>query len=105
MKHIIIRVDLAEKYIQACMYANKKVHPNQEMTPNQFSEHLVKLSLSLVEFDSCTNSNYWNQLATELMHKSRLISLRFAKIEKRMRMKLWSPFKPFNCLISNLYQV
>ncbi|WP_435433574.1 hypothetical protein [Vibrio tapetis] len=52
MKNLIIGVDLATKEIQVCVYANKKVHSNQEMTPSQFSEYLAKLSPSLFKRDT-----------------------------------------------------
>lgn len=80
MKNLIIGVDLATKEIQVCVYANKKVHSNREMTPSQFSDYLANLSPSLIVFESCAGSNYWNQLATELGHQSRLISPRLVSV-------------------------
>lgn len=79
MKNLIIGVDLAAKVIQVCVYADKKVQSNREMTPKQFSAYLSNLSPSLVVFEACASSNYWNQIATSLGHTSKLISSRLVK--------------------------
>jgi hypothetical protein len=34
MNEIIVDVDLAKKFIQVCIYRNKKVQSNTEMTPD-----------------------------------------------------------------------
>ncbi len=36
MKNTIIGVDLAKEVIQVCMYTNKSVHSNKEVTQNNF---------------------------------------------------------------------
>lgn len=79
MKNLIVGVDLAAKVIQVCVYADKKVQSNREMTPKQFSAYLSNLSPSLVVFEACASSNYWNQIATSLGHTSKLISSRLVK--------------------------
>ncbi|MCG9555860.1 IS110 family transposase, partial [Vibrio sp. Isolate31] len=37
MMKTVAGVDLAKKVIQVCVYANKKVRSNTEMTPNEFT--------------------------------------------------------------------
>lgn len=49
------------------------------MTPKQFSAYLCNLFPSLVVFEACASSNYWNQVATSLGHTSKLISFRLVK--------------------------
>lgn len=46
MNKLRIGVDLAHKLIQVCSSTNNKVHSNNEMTLQQFSEYLVSLSPS-----------------------------------------------------------
>lgn len=76
MKTTIIGVDLATKAIQVCVYTNKKVRSNKELTPQQFSEYLIQQSPSLVVFESCSSSNYWVQFCRSIGHDAKLISTR-----------------------------
>lgn len=79
MRDNIIGVDLALKVIQVCVYTNKKVQFNIEMTPEQFSAYLSTLTPSTIIFEACAGSNYWSQLASRHAHKARLIQ------------KFWTP--------------
>jgi transposase len=74
MMKTIAGVDLAKKVIQVCVYANKKVHSNTEMTPNEFTCWLANSESATVIFEACGTSNYWKQLAVSLGHDARLIS-------------------------------
>lgn len=74
MKQTIIGVDLAKDVIQVCIYSNKKVHSNTEMTPKEFTLWLTNQTASIVVFEACGTSNYWKQKATSLGHDARLIS-------------------------------
>lgn len=76
MKNVIIGVDLATKAIQVCIYSNKKVRSNIEMTPKQFAHYLSNLSPSTIVFEACSTSNYWYQLAKSFDHEPLLISAR-----------------------------
>lgn len=76
MNKLRIGVDLAHKLIQVCSSTNNKVHSNNEMTLQQFSEYLVSLSSSTIIFEACASANYWHQFATSLGHNSLLISAR-----------------------------
>ncbi|CAK2518464.1 transposase [Vibrio crassostreae] len=74
MKKTIVGVDLAKKVIQVCVYTNKKVRSNTEMTPNEFTLWLASSKPMTVIFEACGTSNYWKQRATSLDHDARLIS-------------------------------
>ena len=74
MKHTMIGVDLAKEVIQVCIYTNKKVHSNKEMTHNEFLHWLFKTKPSIIIFEACGTSNYWKQRAIEAGHDARLIS-------------------------------
>jgi transposase len=74
MKNTIVGVDLAKKVIQVCVYTNKKVHSNTEMTPDEFIAWLAKSSPITIVFEACGTSNYWKQKAISLGHDARLIS-------------------------------
>jgi transposase len=53
MKNTIVGVDLAKDVIQVCVFANKKVRSNIEMTPSEFIDFLANsLSLTIV-FEAC----------------------------------------------------
>jgi transposase len=74
MKNTIVGVDLAKDVIQVCVFANKKVRSNIEMTPSEFIDFLANsLSLTIV-FEACWTSNYWKQKAIHFSHDARLIS-------------------------------
>lgn len=74
MNNTIVGVDLAKDVIQVCIYSNKKVRSNTEMTPTDFLNWLVTSAPSRVVFEACGTSNYWKQKATEYGHDARLIS-------------------------------
>ena len=57
-----------------CVYANKKVQSNTEMTHHEFLEWLFKTSDATVVFEACGTSNYWKQKALEAGHAAHLIS-------------------------------
>ena len=74
MKNTIVGVDLAKRVIQVCVYTNKKVRSNTEMTLSQFTHWLANSKPITVIFEACGTSNYWKQKATSLGHDARLIS-------------------------------
>ncbi len=76
VKNTIVGVDLAKKVIQVCVYTNKKVHSNTEMTPSEFTVWLAKSNPVTIVFEACGTSNYWKQKAILLGHDARLISAR-----------------------------
>jgi len=74
MKNTIVGVDLAKDVIQVCVFTNKKVRSNTEMTPPEFIDFLAKATESTIVFEACGTSNYWKQKAISLGHDARLIS-------------------------------
>lgn len=74
MNNTIVGVDLAKKVIQVCVFTNKRVHSNTEMTPKEFTCWLVNSKPVTVVFEACGTSNYWKQLALAQGHDARLIS-------------------------------
>ncbi len=74
MKKTIVGVDLAKRVIQVCVYANKTVRSNEEMTPNEFTEFLAKSKPMTIVFEACSSSNYWKQKALSFGHDAKLIS-------------------------------
>ncbi|MCL1079409.1 IS110 family transposase [Parashewanella spongiae] len=74
MKSTIVGVDLAKRVIQVCVYTNKAVRSNKEMTPNEFTEFLAKSKPMTVVFEACGTSNYWLQKALDFKHDAKLIS-------------------------------
>ncbi|MGX9419518.1 IS110 family RNA-guided transposase, partial [Vibrio sp. WJH972] len=76
MNTTIIGVDLGTKAIQVCIYTNKKVQSNKELTPQQFSEFLHQHTPCKVVFESCSGSNYWVQYCRSVGHEAKLISTR-----------------------------
>lgn len=74
MKKSIVGVDLAKEVIQVCIYTNKKVHSNEEMTHREFLFWLFKTRPKTVIFEACGTSNYWKQKAIEAGHTAHLIS-------------------------------
>jgi transposase len=70
----IVGVDLAKKAIQVCVYLNKKVLSNMEMTPDQFIDWLANAKPAIIVYEACGTSNYWKQKATQLGHDARLVS-------------------------------
>ena len=73
MNNTIVGVDLAKEVIQVCIYTNKRVRSNTEMTTNEFLTFLVNLKSAIVVFEACSTSNYWKQKACSLGHDARLI--------------------------------
>lgn len=69
-----VGVDLAKEVIQVCIYRNKKVQSNIEMTPNEFLCWLINSKPVTIIFEACGTSNYWKQKASEAGHDARLIS-------------------------------
>ena len=67
-------VDLAKEVIQVCIYTNKKVQSNKEMTHNEFLHWLFTTTQAIIIFEACGTSNYWKQKAIEAGHDARLIS-------------------------------
>ena len=65
-----VGVDLAKEVIQVCIYRNKKVQSNIEMTPNEF---LCWLVITII-FEACSTSNYMKQKVISAGHDARLIS-------------------------------
>jgi transposase len=74
MKNTIVGVDLAKEVIQVCIYTNKKVHSNKEMTHKEFRAWLFKTTPTTLVFEACGTSNYWKQKANEASHQAKLIS-------------------------------
>ena len=74
MKNTMIGVDLAKEVIQVCIYTNKKVQSNKEMTHNEFLHWLFTTKPAIIIFEACGTSNYWKQKAIEAGHDARLIS-------------------------------
>lgn len=73
MNNTIVGIDLAKEIIQACIYTNKKLRSNKEMTINEFLTFLVNLKSALVVFEACSTSNYWKQKVSSLGHDARII--------------------------------
>ncbi|MEY8201112.1 MAG: IS110 family transposase [Colwellia sp.] len=69
-----VGVDLAKEVIQVCIYRNKKVQSNIEMTPNEFLCWLINAKPVTIIFEACGTSNYWKQKAISAGHDARLIS-------------------------------
>ena len=74
MNNTMVGVDLAKDVIQVCIYTNKSVHSNKEMTHNEFLLWLFNAKPTIVIFEACGTSNYWKQKAIEAGHDARLIS-------------------------------
>lgn len=80
MNNTRIGVDLAKNVIQVCIYANNKVHSNEEMTQQEFSLWLINAKPAIIIFEACGTSNYWGQVATSLGHDARLICPKFISV-------------------------
>jgi hypothetical protein len=63
-----VGVNLAKKVIQVCIYKNKKVQSNIEMTPEEFLSWLINNKPVTIIFEACSSSNYWKQKATDAGH-------------------------------------
>ncbi|MEZ8214637.1 transposase, partial [Vibrio sp. 1F148] len=83
MNKTIVGVDLAKKVIQVCIYTNRKVHSNTEMTPKAFTCWLVNSRPATIVFEACGTSNYWKQLASSHGHDARLISSRLVAVVRQ----------------------
>ena len=77
MNNTIFGVDLAKELIQVCVYTNKKVHSNQEMTLTQFALWLLNAKPVTIVFEACGMSNYWKQRATASGHNAQLFKIGF----------------------------
>jgi len=78
-----VGVDLAKDVIQVCIYRNKKVQSNIEMTPSEFLCWLVNAKPVTIIFEACGTSNYWKQKATEAGHDARLISAKLVAVVRQ----------------------
>lgn len=74
MNNTIVGVDLAKELIQVCVYTNKKVQFNEEMTLVQFALWLLNAKPVTIVFEACGMSNYWKQRATIMGHNALIIS-------------------------------
>lgn len=74
MENTIAGVDLAKDVIQVCVFTNKKVRSNTEMTPSEFIDFLANSKALTIVFEACGTSNYWKQKAISLGYDARLIS-------------------------------
>ncbi|PMM51183.1 IS110 family transposase [Vibrio splendidus] len=83
MNKTIVGVDLAKKVIQVCIYTNRKVHSNTEMTPKEFTCWLVNSMPATIVYEACGTSNYWKQLASSHGHDARLISSRLVAVVRQ----------------------
>jgi transposase len=68
-----VSVELAKKVIQVCIYKDKKLLSNEEMTPDEFLCWLINAKSATIIFEACGTSNYWLQRAIEAGHDARLI--------------------------------
>jgi transposase len=78
-----VGVDLAKEVIQVCIYRNKKVQSNIEMTPSEFLCWLVNAKPVTIIFEACGTSNYWRQKAIEVGHDARLISAKLVSVVRQ----------------------
>jgi transposase len=78
-----VGVDLAKKVIQVCIYKNKKVQSNIEMTPETFLYWLNNNKPVTIIFEACSTSNYWKQKAIEAGHDARLISAKLVSVVRQ----------------------
>jgi transposase len=78
-----VGVDLAKEVIQVCIYRNKKVQSNIEMTPSEFLCWLVNAKPVTIIFEACGTSNYWKQKATDAGHDARLISAKLVAVVRQ----------------------
>jgi len=61
MKNTLVGIDLAKKVIQVCVYSDKKVQSNTEMTPLQFTYWLVNSKTGTIIFEACDTSTTGNK--------------------------------------------
>ena len=78
-----VGVDLAKKVIQVCIYRDKKVLSNEEMTPDEFLCWLIAAKPATIIFEACGTSNYWLQRAREAGHDARLICAKLVSIVRQ----------------------
>lgn len=78
-----VGVDLAKKVIQVCIYRNKKVQSNIEMTPEEFLSWLINNKPVTIIFEACSSSNYWKQKAIEVGHDARLVSAKLVSVVRQ----------------------
>jgi transposase len=69
-----VGIDLAKKVIQVCIYRDKKVLSNVEMTAEELLCWLINAKPATIIFEAFGTSNYWRQRAIEAGHDARLIS-------------------------------
>lgn len=74
MNNTIIGVDLAKHVLQICVVKTNKVISNKEINVNEFSAWLAKIDSTIIIFESCATSNYWQQVAHDAGHDARIIS-------------------------------
>jgi len=78
-----VGVDLAKKVIQVCIYRNKKVQSNIEMTPDEFLFWLINQKPLTIIFEACSTSNYWKQKALKAGHQALLISAKLVSVVRQ----------------------
>lgn len=78
-----VGVDLVKEVIQVCIYRNKKVQSNIEMTPAEFLCWLVNQKTLTIIFEACGTSNYWRQKSIEAGHYARLISAKLVSVVRQ----------------------
>jgi len=83
MKKTIVGVDLAKKVIQVCVYTNKNIQSNTEMTLNEFADWLPQSNPCTIVFEACGTSNYWKQKAASHGHDARLISAKLVSVVRQ----------------------
>jgi transposase len=83
MNNTIVGVDLAKELIQVCVYTNKKVQFNEEMTLVQFALWLLNAKPVTIVFEACGMSNYWMQRATALGHNALLILAKLVSVVRQ----------------------
>lgn len=74
-----VGVDLAENFIQVCIFKKDSVNSNEEMSPETFLDWLANSQPVTVVFEACGTSNFWRQKAQEHGHDARLISAKLVE--------------------------
>jgi len=58
MQNTTVGVDLAKDVIQVCIYTNKNISSNKEVTRIEFLAWLFKTKPTTLVFEACSTSNY-----------------------------------------------
>jgi transposase len=83
MNKPIVGVVLAKDVIQVCIFTNKKVRSNTELTPCDFTEWLAQSKPVRIVFEACGTSNYLKQKSSEFGHDARLISTKLVSAARQ----------------------